>query len=244
MTLVSLLQVMVALSGNPPAVARPSPQVVLRDAVQLFESFKDERAAAALRALLSQSPPASIAATAHIYLALIALNAGDAEAAKGEFAKAVRTDVLVELPPDQSPKARFAFGQVRSDLVNSVEGGLRSSVRPAAEAVPAVPTPFTAAPEAAVTESEPKGHIRAGAWWLGGAGLAVGIVGTVLFGLAEATLGGDKTAALSDGGVAHSLTPSTYFGATTEGNVGEALWAVGGALLVGGGIVALTGGSR
>jgi hypothetical protein len=77
---------------------------------------------------------------------------------------------------------------------------------------------------------------------LGGGGLAVAIVGGVLFGVAESTLGGDHTVKMN-GVVEHSLPVSTVQTATTEGNVGEVLWAVGGALLVGGVIVAATGGS-
>jgi hypothetical protein len=113
-----------------------------------------------------------------------------------------------------------------------------AAVEPPAPSAPAI----VPAPVAAVTASEGKGHIRAGAWWLGGGGLAVAIVGGVLFGVAESTLGGDHTVKMN-GVVEHSLPVSTVQTATTEGNVGEVLWAVGGALLVGGVIVAATGGS-
>lgn len=54
---------------------------------------------------------------------------------------------------------------------------------PPEPAVTAAPLP--AAPEAAVTATEPQHHIRAGAWWLGGAGIAVAVAGTVLFAIAE-----------------------------------------------------------
>jgi tetratricopeptide (TPR) repeat protein len=107
----------------------------------------------------------------------------------------------------------------------------------------AATAPLPSAPEAAVAVPQ-KRHVPAGAWWLGGSGVGVGAAGAIVFGLAEGTLAGDHTSPLPNGALQHSLSPSTFFGATTEGNVGEGLWAVGGALLVAGVVVAFTGGSK
>jgi hypothetical protein len=114
----------------------------------------------------------------------------------------------------------------------------------AAPAAPPPPSPLPPVPEASVTASQGGGHIRAGAWWLGGAGLAVGVVGTILFGLAESTLGGDHPVTLSNGTVGHQLPSGSFFAAATRANLGEVLWCVGGALLVAGGVVAFTGSSK
>lgn len=110
---------------------------------------------------------------------------------------------------------------------------------------PFVPAALPSAPEGAVTASEPPAHhISAAAWWLGGSGIAVAVAGTVLFALAESTMSGDHPVSLGNGVTQHSLTSSAFYTAATEGNVGEGLWAGGGALLVSGVIVALTGGSK
>ena len=79
--MIPLLYVVVALSGSPgAAAARPATaQRALDAAVRLFESFDDENAATALRALLSHAPPGQIAAKAHVYLGLIAFNRFDPE---------------------------------------------------------------------------------------------------------------------------------------------------------------------
>jgi tetratricopeptide (TPR) repeat protein len=110
--------------------------------------------------------------------------------------------------------------------------------------VAAAPAELSPALEAAVTVTEPSRHIRVGAWWLGGAGLAVAVAGTVLFAVCESTMSGDHPVSLGGGVTEHQLTSAAFNTAATEGYVGEGLWAGGGALLVSGVIVALTGGSR
>jgi tetratricopeptide (TPR) repeat protein len=117
---------------------------------------------------------------------------------------------------------------------------------PAPVAAPKPPpraAPLPAAPAAAVTEPAAKGHIPAGAWWLGGVGLGVAVVGTILFAVAESALSGDD-ATLKNGNTLHQIPASSFYSAATMGNVGEAMWAIGGAGLVGGGIWAGVGSSK
>jgi hypothetical protein len=99
------------------ALAREPPQQELARAIQLFESFQDTEAAKALTDLLHRPAPASIAARAHLYLALIRLNAIDPEGARGEMEKALATDVMVDLPRGQSPKAQMLFAQARREII-------------------------------------------------------------------------------------------------------------------------------
>jgi hypothetical protein len=204
--------------------------------VRALNDFQDERAFRLLTHLLTEGPPSTIAAKAHVYLGMIAFDKLDIDAAREEFRRAVTIDPSLEPPLTMAPKARLAFSEARRAVTSDF-------ARPEPRAALA-PTALPAAPEAAVSEGESGGHIPAGAWWLGGGGLVVAAVGTVLFALAESTLGGDHTAVIAPGVTQHSLPYSTVNSATTEGNAGEVLWAVGGALLLGGGIAALTGGSK
>ncbi len=185
-----IVQLLVALAGGPAggAPARSTPQAALQAAVRLFEGFKDDQAAAALRTLLARSPPASVAAKAHVYLGLIALNAGDADSAKSEFAAALRADVLVDLPPGQSPKARLAFGQVRSALVAQGEASATPTKPPeAADSTALIPAFDTApaaatAPAAGVEQAAPSGsHVAA--YVLGAATLV--LAGVAIYGGVE-----------------------------------------------------------
>ncbi|MHB8416854.1 MAG: hypothetical protein ACYDCL_02175 [Myxococcales bacterium] len=102
-----------------------------------------------------------------------------------------------------------------------------------------------AVPEAAVSAPAARRHrIRPAAWWLGGAGLVGGIGGTALYAVASSSLSSDHRTPLGNGAYQHSISASAYGTAATEGEVGEALWAVGGALLVSGVIAALIGGAQ
>ncbi len=212
--------------------------------VRAVNNFDDDRAFQILARLVSQGPPSGIAAKAHVYLGMIYFNRLDIDRARAEFRHAVTIDPSMEPPLTMSPKARLAFDEAR----RSVTAEYAKSVAPreptfAANGAPR-PSSSTSVPEAAVSESEQGAHIPAGAWWLGGGGLVVGVVGTVLFALAESTLGGDHTSSLAPGVEQHTLPYSTVNSATTEGNAGEVLWAIGGGLLITGVIVALTGGSK
>ncbi len=220
MTLLPVVQLLVALSGNPTSeAAPPSPQVALHEAIRLFESFKDDKAAAALQALLKQSPPDSIAAKAHVYLALIALNAADAEGAKAEFATALRTDVLVDLPPGQSPKARLAFGQVRSSLVAQGE----AATTPPPPQPPTQPAPAAAtAPNGATTvELETAGPSRShlAAYILGGATLV--LTGVAIYGGVEVL---NFNSTVNAGNSAAAGTKPTY---SNDARGPASFWAVG-----------------
>jgi hypothetical protein len=132
---VPLLLVSGVLAHSVAASARETPREELARAIQLFENFQDDAAAFALHDLLHHAPSAEVAAKAHIYLALILLNAADAAAAKVEMQKAVSTDVMVDLPLGQSPKAQVLFAQARREL---------TTVGPSAPGVTPAPTPESA----------------------------------------------------------------------------------------------------
>jgi hypothetical protein len=193
--------------------------------VKLFQSFQDDQAATAFRALLGRSPPASIAAKAHLYLGLIALNAFDSTSAKAEFVKAVATEVLVDLPPGQSPKAQILFAEARRDVASG-------------PSVPSAfsPTPFgapPAAPAGAVTAEPAPSHgngATVAAWVMGGIGLAA--LGTAVgFGVAqnsaESGLPGGSNP-VKDAGQATSLGQSI----ARDGLIADVLYGVGGAAAV------------
>jgi hypothetical protein len=181
-TLAPIVPFLLALSGSPPSsAAAPSPRSALREAVQLFENFEDERAAAAFKALLARAPPGEVAAEAHAYLGLIDFNAFRPDDAKVEFRRALEANSAVDLPLAASPKARLAFGQVRRDLEAEIEAGAPAKKRPPpapeATGAPAFePAPF-AATAPAVEQPGPSGsHTAAfilGAATLVFAGLAI-----------------------------------------------------------------------
>ncbi len=229
MTLLPLIQVVLVLSATPPAAPaakpRPTPQAAFEGAVKLFQSFQDDQAATAFRALLGRSPPASIAAKAHLYLGLIALNAFDSTTAKAEFVKAVATEVLVDLPPGQSPKAQILFAEARRDVASG-------------PSVPSAfsPTPFgapPAAPAGALTTEPAASHgngATVAAWVTGGVALAA--LGTgVAFGVIQNSAKGQLPNAgnsnpVTDAGQATSLGQSI----ATDGLIADVLYGVGGAL--------------
>jgi hypothetical protein len=221
--LVPTLQLLIALSGNPTPAAT-SPQAALRDAIHLFESFKDDKAAAALRALLAHSPPASVAAKAHIYLALIALNAANSEGARTEFASALQADFLVDLPPGQSPKARLAFGQVRSALMAQDEAGPTSpkspkpadntALMPAFDTVP----PAATAPAAEVERTSPS-HSHVASYVLGAATLV--LAGVAIYGGVEVL---DFNSTVNAGNSAAAGSKPTY---SNDARGTASFWAIG-----------------
>ncbi len=181
-------------------------------------------------------------------------NIGQCERALGHHRQAAAAfkSFLREMPKAKNRARTEALVAEMTELAQKDDAAEKAKPAPSpppavvvTEAPPPAPDAGTPAPEAAVTAApERRRHIPALTWGLGGGGLGVAIVGGVLFGLAESTLSQDKTSSNGSGGVQHTLPSSTYFGATTEGNFGEVLWAVGGALLVAGGVVAFTGGSK
>ena len=165
-------------------------------AVQLLGEFKDEDAAAALRALLRQHPPDEIGAKAHLYLAIIWMNVDDARDAKHEMQLALALNGLIELPKGVSPKARILFTQAQraaeqgQGLPQPAERPKPAAVsQPAPAALASAPTaapiaaPPTAPPEAPVetwTEREkPSGSSHALGITLGSVGIVAGVVAIV-----------------------------------------------------------------
>ena len=218
MTLAAVVQLLVALSGNPATVARPPPELALGEAVKLFQDFEDQRAAAVLQALLKRSPPKSVAARAHIYLGLIALNAADADGAQAEFEKAVRTDVLIDLPPGQSPKAQILFAEARREVAAGPVGLSTAGAAPRPEEGVAAMSPVAA------TEEPSPSH--APAYVVGAIGVAALAAGGI-FGFLQMQSG---SSARNDATLAASLNDGQPY--AQDGIVADVLFGVGGAALI------------
>ncbi|MHB8417260.1 MAG: tetratricopeptide repeat protein [Myxococcales bacterium] len=187
----------------------------LATAIQLFESFDDERAAAALHRLVERHPPSALAARAHVYLALIALNDVRPDAAHEEFKRALRTDPLIELPLGSSPKARLAFSEAQHDLRFEMQLG------------------SPAAPAAASAISQPpvsRRHPSALAWTLIALGIAAEAVAA--YGAYEVQ-SYHSLAGAPPGTISQTALKASFAGA----NAWKDVWipvAVGGGLLGGG----------
>jgi hypothetical protein len=215
-----VLYLLLALSSNPSAgqTARPSPQAALEAAVQLFQNFEDQKSEAALRALLRRSPPKSVAARAHIYLALIALNATEPEVAQTEFEKAVRTDVLIDLPPGQSPKAQILFAEARREVA--------SGPMPAAADSPSIQTATPREPAAAAAVAAQGSPSHLPAYVVGGIGVAALAAGGI-FGWLQLEAG---NSARNDPTLAAALSDGQPY--AQDGLVADVLFGVGGAALI------------
>jgi hypothetical protein len=217
------LPLVVALSGAP--MVTQSAQSSLDRAVRLLQDFEDEKAAEVLRALLTRSPPAMVAAKAHVYLGIIALDATTAEGAKAEFEKAVRTDVLVDLPLGQSPKVQILFAEAR----RAVAAGPVASTSMAAPPV----GPLPAAQVTATAESP--SHLPA--YVVGGIGVAALAVGGI-FGFLQQQAASN---ARSDGILAAALNDGQPY--AQDGIAADVLFGVGGVALVTAIILFVTEGS-
>ncbi|MHB8417236.1 MAG: tetratricopeptide repeat protein [Myxococcales bacterium] len=173
------------------ASSRPA----LARAVAYFNDFDDARAQAELRRLLQHPQPRAVAAKAHLYLGLIAMNRFDTDAALAEFKQALMIDPGIDLVIEASPKARLAFQEARHELEGQLasseaglrpapHGGARASPPPAAAEAHAdeLVDPFATkpAPAAAVSaEAAPatRGRPHALAITLGVVGIAAAALG-------------------------------------------------------------------
>ncbi|HUB06165.1 MAG TPA: hypothetical protein VMB50_04150 [Myxococcales bacterium] len=126
------------------AAAKPS----LGRAVAYFNDFDDAHCQAELTALLRHPQPRLVAAKAHLYLALIAMNRADPDGALAEFKKALLIDPAIDVGLEASPKARLAFQEARHELEGQLAG---SDVGVARNP----PGPTEGAPAAAVSEAAP-----------------------------------------------------------------------------------------
>ncbi len=145
-------------------------------AIELYRNLDDSGAAQALHSLLRHAPVAAVAAKAHLYLALIALNAAQGDDAKAELREALSIDPTVLPPTDCSPKVWELFAQLQREQATS-----QAAARPR-EAAPITASP--APPLVAATAPERPARSHAVSYALFGiAGAA--LVGGVGFGLAS-----------------------------------------------------------
>ncbi|MHB8418607.1 MAG: hypothetical protein ACYDCL_11055 [Myxococcales bacterium] len=172
MTLATLVP-LVALAASTP----PQHSSLLDRAIAAFESFRDDEAAALLREVLAQQPPGAVAAKAHLYLGLIALNAIDPDLTRAEFKLSLEANPAIELPTQVSPKAWLAFEEVRrsmtSQLANrgrlEIPAQAQSQAPPPANAPPPAPTTATSpAPSSPTVEKARGGRSHLSSYVLGG----------------------------------------------------------------------------
>jgi hypothetical protein len=203
-----------------PGVARAEPPTLPR-AIALYEQFDWEGAERQLRALLVTAPEPSVAARAHVYLALIDLNFRfDARGGQEEFRQALQADPLVELPPGAPPKARRIFEQVQAAPMPAP----RSSERPTATAANLEP-----APAAATSSKVAVAPKRSSApWWLVGTGAFLTAAG-----------GGVTAYEFASKQSLTSVSRSQAETANTVGYVGQTALGVGVAVLASGVLWAL-----
>jgi hypothetical protein len=150
----------------------------LKRAIELMNSFEDEKATDAFRALLKGHPDDGIAARAHLYLGILQLNATHASQAREEFKQALLADPTLELPPGGSPKARLALGEARRTLSLEVEAA--PVVDPAASGADSAPAPAAAVEANGSKKPAEKSHVLAitlGS--IGVAAIAVAVYGGV-----------------------------------------------------------------
>ncbi|MHB1845850.1 MAG: hypothetical protein ACYCWW_13570 [Deltaproteobacteria bacterium] len=177
------------LAAGWPARARAAPRPSLPHAIDLFQNLEDEKATAELHALLRTAPPAAQAATAHVYLGLIALNAVDPGRAREEFKRALSIDPGAELPADSSPKVQRVFDQARREVAGAPSPPPSPPVSPVAKP-PAAPALATAEHVAAPIERAS----RLPAYVTGGVALVTVGVGAALGLQANAALAQAKAA--------------------------------------------------
>ncbi|MHB8416442.1 MAG: hypothetical protein ACYDCL_00090 [Myxococcales bacterium] len=168
----------------------------LAHALSRYRAFDAGGAERELRSLLSSSPRRHVAAMAHIYLGMIAMEFHyDSALAEEEFRKAVALEPTVDLPYAAAPKERMVFLRAQAEEVESVQAP-RPPPAPAAdigllplepEPPPRTqPAPAPAAPEAVAQAPRPASHAASYALFgAGAAALAAGAVFGVLDGQAE-----------------------------------------------------------
>jgi hypothetical protein len=220
----SALLAVLLLAAAHPALAKPSPQATLKQAIRLVSQLEDERAKAMLIKLLRHSPRASIAAQAHVYLGIIALNALETGLARSEFKKAIETDDTVELPLNAAPKARLLFGEAQGNMAQTAPppepAPAAEPAPPSVLVVPSEPAPEAAAPEAAPTPAalpaelaapfppKPANHLPA--YIVGGVAVAA-LAGGIIFGVeANSTLAAAKLNPVAAAAEAQGAQVGTY----------------------------------
>ena len=144
----------------------------LAEGLQKYRQLDYDDAVKILHRVVGRQPPKAVAAKAHVYLGVIALNLSSVDQAKEEFRLALVADATAELPYEASPKARTVFAEAQRDFdaelqARRVSGGVRADVPPAV--VPVVV-------EAAGEPPKASSHPSALAVVLGSVGVVAGAV--------------------------------------------------------------------
>jgi len=175
--------------------------------MRLHDSLDDDRAQEVLRELLHHAPPADLAAKAHLYLGIIALDALKVDEARDEFQQAIGIDPTLEPPVNASPKTRALYLEARRKLAAaSPEPPASVVVVPAPSPPPPAPAPPppAPAPTVAVAEAPPPAPSHVPAYVVGGVGVACLAAGIVL-------------GVVSNGPAAQATSPSAgEYAATAE----------------------------
>jgi hypothetical protein len=142
----------------------------LTHAQALYQIHDADGAESELRALLTHKLSARVAATAHVYLGMLALEArSDTEGARAEMLRALKLDPNVSMPLSASPEVQQLFARVHDEHPGTgTPHGPNSPLPPEAMTEPA--------PAAAVAQTKPAPSHGPWPWVLGAAALvAVGV---------------------------------------------------------------------
>ncbi len=157
------------------AVGHYDAAAAMQQALRFHDKFDDDRAVALLRELLHHGPPVDIAAKAHMYLGIIALDALRVAEAREEFEQAIGIDPTLEPPVlASSPKVSALYRDVRRKLA-------ASGPETRSTAVEAAPRPaLSPMPPLELTEPPPESPSHLPAYVVGSVGLACLATGIVL----------------------------------------------------------------
>jgi hypothetical protein len=216
-TLSSLLAIALATSMSAQALAQAE-SPALEKGIALFKNLDDEQAATVLRRFLLDRPEAHEQALAHLYLGLIALNVGDQQLAREEFAETVSADPTVDVPPSFSPKAQLLLDDVRRHILRE-----ERARRPPPPLVAAPLIVREGPPPAAVTAPEPEAQAsspsHAPAWVTGsiavaalGTGIAMGLLQQSVNGQAVQAADAGQAASLANQGATYGLAADIAYG--------------------------------
>ncbi|HUB09254.1 MAG TPA: hypothetical protein VMB50_19780 [Myxococcales bacterium] len=170
------------------ALGQPAPKPTLARAVAYFNDFDDAHARTELEALLRHPQPRLVAAKAHLYLGLIAMNHVDVDTSLQEFRRALEIDPALEMVLEASPKARLTFEEARREVTSVLESGAFGA--PASGSVPA-----------AAVEAAPAPPARSHAL-----GISLTVTGLVLLGVMGVSI--YEVVSYTNGLAGHAFNPS------------------------------------
>ncbi|MHB8879067.1 MAG: hypothetical protein ACYC8T_35645, partial [Myxococcaceae bacterium] len=135
------------------STARASPQADLKAAIQLYDDFRPEDAARALRPLTEGGVPATVRARAWLYLGLAQGTLVDESGARGAFREAFLLDPSLPLP-ESAPEVRALADAERAAVRADLEGRAAAAAKAKEDAKEARQAEAKARAEAAARARE------------------------------------------------------------------------------------------